>query len=38
LQGAAARGLRVHFARPPIVDSEVELETRGVHRELVLRA
>jgi hypothetical protein len=38
LQGAAARGLRVHFARPPIIDSEVELETRGVHRELVLRA
>ncbi|MGH8631229.1 MAG: 2-amino-5-chloromuconate deaminase CnbZ [Burkholderiales bacterium] len=38
LQGAAARGLRLHFARPPIVDSEVELETRGVHRELVLRA
>jgi hypothetical protein len=37
LRGAAARGLRVHFARPPIVDSEVELETRGVHRELVLR-
>jgi hypothetical protein len=38
LQGAAARGLRVHFARPPIIDAEVELETRGVHRELVLRA
>lgn len=38
LRGAAARGLRVHFARPPIVDSEVELETRGVRRELVLRA
>jgi hypothetical protein len=37
LQGAAARGLRIHFARPPIVDSEVELETRGVHRELVVR-
>ncbi len=38
MQGAAGRGLRVHFARPPIVDSEVELETRGVRRELVLRA
>lgn len=37
LHGAAARGLRVHFARPPILDSEVELETRGVRRELVLR-
>jgi hypothetical protein len=37
LQGAAARGLRVHFARPPIIDAEVELETRGVHRELILR-
>jgi hypothetical protein len=36
LQGAGSRGLRVHLARPPIVDAEVELETRGVRRELVL--
>jgi hypothetical protein len=37
LKGAAARGVRVHFAQPPIIDLEVELETRGVHSELVLR-
>jgi hypothetical protein len=36
LKGAAARGLRTHFARPPIVGSEVELEARGVNREIVL--
>ena len=36
LQGAAARGVRVHFARPPIIGAEVELECRGVRRELVL--
>ena len=38
LQGAAARGIRVHFARPPIVGTEVELECRGCRRELVLSA
>jgi hypothetical protein len=36
VQGAAARGIRVHHARPPIVGSEVELECRGVQREVVL--
>jgi hypothetical protein len=36
LQGAAARGVRVHFARPPIIGAEVELECRGVRREIVL--
>lgn len=36
LQGAGSRGLRVHLARPPIIDAEIELETRGVRRELVL--
>jgi hypothetical protein len=36
LKGAAARGVRVHFARPPILGTEVELECRGVRRELVL--
>jgi hypothetical protein len=36
LKGAAARGVRVHFARPPIIGTEVELECRGVRRELVL--
>jgi len=38
LRGAAARGIRVHFARPPIVGSEVELECRGCRRELVVSA
>jgi hypothetical protein len=38
MQGAGARGLRVHLARPPIIDAEVELETRGVRRELVMSA
>jgi hypothetical protein len=33
---AAARGIRVHHARPPIVGTEVELECRGVRREVVL--
>lgn len=36
LQGAGARGVRVHDARPPIVGAEVELECRGVGREIVL--
>lgn len=36
LQGATARGVRVHFARPPIIGAEVELECRGVRQELVL--
>jgi hypothetical protein len=38
LQGATARGVRVHVARPPIIGAEVELECRGVRQELVLRA
>ena len=38
LQGAAARGIRVHHARPPIVGAEVELECRGCRRELVVSA
>jgi hypothetical protein len=36
LQGSAARGVRVHHARPPIIGAEVELECRGVRREIVL--
>jgi hypothetical protein len=36
LQGSAARGIRVHHARPPIVGAEVELECRGVRQEIVL--
>lgn len=38
LQGAAAHGVRVHHARPPIVGTEVELECRGVQREIVVSA
>jgi hypothetical protein len=38
LQGAAARGIRVHLARPPIIGAEVELECRGVRREIVVSA
>lgn len=38
LKGALRRGLRVHHARPPIVGTEVELECRGVLRELVAGA
>jgi len=37
LGGAATRGVRLHYARPPIVESEVELEARGVAAELTLR-
>jgi hypothetical protein len=38
LKGASAHGVRVHHARPPIVGAEVELECRGVRREITLRA
>jgi hypothetical protein len=38
MKGAGSRGLRLHLARPPILEAEVELETRGVRRELVLGA
>jgi hypothetical protein len=38
VKGAAAHGIRVHHARPPIVGAEVELECRGVRREITLRA
>lgn len=38
LFGASARGVRVHYARPPIVGSEMELEARGVRREIVINA
>jgi hypothetical protein len=38
LKGAAARGVRVHHARPPIIGAELELECRGVQRELVVAA
>jgi hypothetical protein len=38
VKGASAQGVRVHHARPPIVGAEVELECRGVRREITLRA
>jgi hypothetical protein len=38
LAGAATHGVRVHVARPPIVGTEVELECRGVRREVVVSA
>ena len=37
LGGAATQGVRLHYARPPIVEAEVELEARGVAAELTLR-
>ena len=36
LGAAAAAGVRFHYARPPIVGSEIELETRAVVQELSL--
>jgi hypothetical protein len=38
VKGAAAHGIRVHHARPPIVGAEVELECRAVRREITLAA
>jgi hypothetical protein len=35
-RGAIAGGLTWHFARPPVVGLEYELDTRGVLRELVI--
>ena len=34
---AALGGVRLHYARPPIVGAEVELEAKGLARELTLR-
>ena len=36
-RGAARAGLTWHFARPPVVDLEYEMDCRGVHRERVVR-
>ncbi|HZP87786.1 MAG TPA: hypothetical protein VFB54_13305 [Burkholderiales bacterium] len=36
LKGAASRGVRIHHARPPLIGTEVELECRGVLREVIL--
>jgi hypothetical protein len=35
-RGAAAGGLTWHFARPPVVDLEYEMDCRGVGREIVI--
>lgn len=37
LGDAALPGVRLHYARPPIVGAEVELEARALARELTLR-
>lgn len=34
-RGAAARGLTWHYARPPVVDLEYEMDCRGVHVERI---
>ena len=36
LQGAGRRGICLHYARPPVVELEFEMDVRGVHKELVL--
>ncbi len=38
LPEAARRGIRVHHARPPLIGTEVEVECRGVRREVVVSA
>ena len=35
-RGAAAHGLTWHFARPPVVDLEYEMDCRRVMREVVI--
>jgi hypothetical protein len=35
-RGAARAGLTWHFARPPVVDLEYEMDCRGVHSEQVI--
>ena len=35
-RGAAPSGLTWHFARPPVVELDVEMDVRGVAREIVL--
>lgn len=37
MAGGAAHGVTWHYARPPIVSIEFEMDVRGVARELVLR-
>jgi hypothetical protein len=35
-RGAARHGVSWHYARPPVIDLEYEMDCRGVHRERVL--
>lgn len=35
-RGAAAAGLTWHYARPPVIDLEFEMDVRGAAREIVL--
>jgi hypothetical protein len=35
-RGATAGGLTWHFARPPVVDIDYEMDVRGLTREIVL--
>ena len=35
-RGATRPGLTWHFARPPVVDLDYEMDCRGVHREIIL--
>ena len=35
-RGAAAHGLTWHFARPPVLGLDFEVDVRGVAREIVL--
>ena len=35
-RGAASQGMTWHFARPPVVDLEFEMDTRRVMREIVI--
>lgn len=36
LQGASRHGIHWHYARPPVVEVEYEMDVRGVHQELVV--
>ncbi len=36
LQGAGRHGIRWHYARPPVIEVEYEMDVRGVHHELIL--
>ena len=36
LQGASRHGVRWHYARPPVVEIECEMDVRGVRQEIIL--